>query len=78
VDEYSTVITIEGSNAESPDPLQVAFMTSGAVHCGFCTPGFIVSAYGLLQEKTIIQPEKRSETGFSNIGTCVDARAISR
>ncbi|HWQ79302.1 MAG TPA: molybdopterin cofactor-binding domain-containing protein [Anaerovoracaceae bacterium] len=51
MDEYSTVITIEGIGTPNHlHPLQVAFMTSGAVHCGFCTPGFIVSAYGLLQE----------------------------
>ncbi len=51
VDEYSKVITIEGiGTPTNPHPLQVAWMNCGAVQCGFCSPGFIVSAYGLLLE----------------------------
>ncbi len=51
VDQYSKVLTIEGIGTPSHlHPLQVAFMNCGAVHCGFCTPGFIVSAYALLLE----------------------------
>jgi len=51
IEEYSQVITIEGIGAPRfLHPLQVAFMHCGAVQCGFCTPGFIVSAYALLQE----------------------------
>lgn len=50
VKEYSSVITIEGlGNAMNPHPLQYAMVHLGAVQCGFCSPGFIVSAYGLLQ-----------------------------
>ncbi|MEG2322977.1 MAG: molybdopterin cofactor-binding domain-containing protein [Anaerovoracaceae bacterium] len=51
IEEYSTVTTIEGIG--SPNylhPLQVAWMQYGGVQCGFCTPGFIVSAYALLDE----------------------------
>ncbi len=51
VDEYSEVLTIEGiGTPRHLHPLQVAFMHHGAVQCGFCTPGFIVSAYALLEE----------------------------
>ena len=51
VKEYSDIITIEGVGAPMyPHPLQVAFMENGAVQCGFCSPGFIVSAYQLLIE----------------------------
>jgi aldehyde oxidoreductase len=51
VEEYSEVITIEGIGAPNRlHPLQTAWMNSGAVQCGFCTPGFIVSAYQLLRE----------------------------
>ena len=51
VEEYSEVLTIEGIGAPNRlHPLQVAFMNYGAVQCGFCSPGFIVSAYALLQQ----------------------------
>lgn len=49
VKEYSKIITIEGiGTPNNLHPLQVAWMNYGAVQCGFCTPGFIVSAYALL------------------------------
>ncbi len=51
VEEYTRIITLEGIG--TPDhlhPLQVAWMHHGAVQCGFCSPGFIVSAYALLLE----------------------------
>ncbi len=51
VPEYAKIITIEGvGTPTSLHPLQVAWMHYGAVQCGFCSPGFIVSAYALLQE----------------------------
>ena len=51
VKEYAKIITIEGVGTPMcPHPLQVAFMERGAVQCGFCSPGFIVSAYQLLSE----------------------------
>ena len=51
VNDFATVITIEGiGTPNNLHPLQQAWITYGAVQCGFCTPGFIVSAYGLLLE----------------------------
>ena len=53
IEEYSSVITIEGiGNPLHPHPLQYAWVNLGAVQCGFCVPGFIVSAYALLQENS--------------------------
>lgn len=50
VPEYSQVVTIEGiGTPENLHPLQLAWITYGGVQCGFCTPGFIVSAKGLLE-----------------------------
>lgn len=49
IDEYSEVVTVEGIGTPTNlHPVQVAFMNNGAVQCGFCTPGFIVSTYALL------------------------------
>lgn len=43
------VETIEGiGTAEHPHPLQQAFIDAGAIQCGFCTPGMILSAKALL------------------------------
>jgi aerobic carbon-monoxide dehydrogenase small subunit len=47
-----SVLTIEGlARGGKYHPLQEAFVEKGAVQCGFCSPGMIMSAYSLLQEK---------------------------
>jgi len=49
-----SVLTIEGlsqgDSLESLDPLQRAFIENGAIQCGYCTPGMIMSGKGLLAE----------------------------
>jgi aerobic-type carbon monoxide dehydrogenase small subunit (CoxS/CutS family) len=46
-----TIVTIEGiADGNQLDPLQQAFVEQGAVQCGFCTPGMILSAKALLDE----------------------------
>jgi carbon-monoxide dehydrogenase small subunit len=46
------VVTIEGLEALGGKlhPLQEAFIERGAIQCGFCTPGMILAAKGLLDE----------------------------
>jgi len=51
VKEFSTVTTVEGiGTPQHLHPIQVAFMNDGAIQCGFCTPGFVVSTYALLSK----------------------------
>lgn len=43
------IVTVEGlANGPDPHPLQDAFDLTGGAQCGFCTPGILCSAYGLL------------------------------
>ncbi len=45
------VLTVEGLSRDGElHPIQRAFVERGAVQCGFCTPGFIMSTYALLRD----------------------------
>ncbi|MFQ5844439.1 MAG: (2Fe-2S)-binding protein [Planctomycetota bacterium] len=49
--EGRRVTTIEGlaGAGSRPSPLQQCFAESGAIQCGFCTPGMVVAAHALLE-----------------------------
>jgi carbon-monoxide dehydrogenase small subunit len=50
--EAKKVETIEGlGTADSLHPLQKSFIANGAVQCGFCTPGMLLSSAALLRKK---------------------------
>lgn len=48
----ATILTVEGiSKGMELHPVQRAIAESGAVQCGFCTPGIVMELYALLEEK---------------------------
>lgn len=45
------ITTIEGiGTPDKPHPIQVSYADQGAVQCGFCTPGSVLSTYALLKD----------------------------
>ena len=56
----SDVLTIEGMAGDEIHPLQQAFLDAGAVQCGFCTPGMIMSAKAILDQNPHPTRESRS------------------
>ncbi len=75
--EGHEVLTVEGlvQNGEL-DLLQNAFVENNAVHCGFCTPGMIMSAKGLLMKNPDPTETEIREALSGNICRCSDYRQI--
>ncbi len=48
--------TVEGESASGLSPVQRALVDAGAVQCGFCTPGIVMSATALLEEQRRERP----------------------
>ena len=70
--EGMNVTTIEGLAQSDGQlhPLQKAFIDHGAVQCGFCTPGMIMSAKALLDEKQSPTDEEIKESIAGNLCRC--------
>jgi aldehyde oxidoreductase len=65
VAQGASVTTIEGvGTSDHMHPLQLAFIVHGAIQCGFCTPGFIVSAKALLDKNP--NPTREDVRGWFN------------
>lgn len=69
--EGRRITTIEGiGSPSSPHPLQEAFADAGAVQCGFCTPGMVLSAYALLQRNPSPTREEVASALDGNLCRC--------
>jgi xanthine dehydrogenase YagT iron-sulfur-binding subunit len=73
------VLTIEGvAQGDQLHPVQAAFITHDGLQCGFCTPGQIMSAIGLIQESQAGDDPERVREGMSgNLCRCGAYRGIT-
>ena len=65
------VVTVEGLGAgDDLHPVQQAFVTAGAVQCGFCTPGLVVATAALLQRTPNPSEDEIREALSGNLCRC--------
>lgn len=65
------IVTIEGLAQDGePHPLQKAFVQKGAIQCGFCTPGMILTAKAFLDENPNPSEEEVKQAISGNICRC--------
>jgi carbon-monoxide dehydrogenase small subunit len=75
--ENRSITTIEGLAKDSqPDPIQLAFVDHFAIQCGFCTPGMIMSAKGLLIKNQTPSREEIKEVLSGNLCRCTGYKKI--
>jgi carbon-monoxide dehydrogenase small subunit len=73
----ASIETIEGEAADGElSLLQKAFVETGAVQCGFCTPGMIMSARGLLRRNPNPTDDEIVEAMAGNLCRCTGYAAI--
>ena len=73
----ATVVTVEGLAVDGAlSPIQDAFVQTGAVQCGFCTPGFLVSCAALLDEHPTPSDEQVRLGLSGNLCRCTGYKAI--
>jgi carbon-monoxide dehydrogenase small subunit len=67
----TSIVTVEGlADDKQLDPLQEAIIHAGGVQCGFCTPGILLSARGLLNRNPDPSEDEISEALVGNLCRC--------
>jgi aerobic-type carbon monoxide dehydrogenase small subunit (CoxS/CutS family) len=75
--EDRDVRTIEGeADGENLSPLQQAFIDEGAIQCGFCTPGMVMSARALLMRNPDPTEDEVKEAVCGNLCRCTGYKPI--
>lgn len=75
--QSKSITTIEGlMKNNKPDPLQEAFVNHGALQCGWCTPGAIMSSKALLEKTPNPSQEEIREALAGNLCRCTGYKKI--
>ncbi|MEA4870581.1 MAG: selenium-dependent xanthine dehydrogenase [Christensenella sp.] len=70
------IVTVEGLSPRERDVYAYAFAVSGAVQCGFCTPGMVISAKGLIDQNPDPTRADVKEAIKNNICRCTGYKKI--
>ncbi|MCG2759159.1 MAG: (2Fe-2S)-binding protein [Desulfobacteraceae bacterium] len=71
------VVTVKGiGTEEEPHPLQESFVEHGAVQCGFCTPGMLVTARSFLDRHPTSSREEIRQAISGNLCRCTGYKKI--
>ncbi|MDX6338633.1 MAG: aerobic carbon-monoxide dehydrogenase small subunit [Streptosporangiaceae bacterium] len=75
-----SIRTVEGLAGENGTlhPLQQAFWDNHGLQCGFCTPGFLMLAAGLLESADTVTDDKIDDVLSSNLCRCTGYQNITR
>lgn len=75
--EGKEILTIEGlSQGEQLHPVQRAFVDAGAIQCGFCTPGMVMTALALLRKNPQPTAEEAMGALDNNLCRCTGYKKI--
>lgn len=77
--EGADILTVEGLVKDGKlHPIQQAFIDEGAIQCGFCTPGMVLSSYSLLTKNPEPDEEEIKDALSGNLCRCTGYTAIIR
>jgi carbon-monoxide dehydrogenase small subunit len=75
--EGAEIVTVEGlAGAGELHPVQQAFVETGAVQCGFCTPGLVVATHDLLEREPRPSDAQIREALAGNLCRCTGYEKI--
>ncbi|GLY68130.1 (2Fe-2S)-binding protein [Amycolatopsis taiwanensis] len=72
------VRTVEGLDGPDADALRAAFSREGALQCGFCTAGMLITGHHLVRARTVLSRDELCQALAGNLCRCTGYNGIVR